>query len=159
MSCGCMYIIKSAIAIGELKKKLLIAAQTNDYGVCFNPINNLLLENSISIGQQDYIFEICDGFQSSDASLLLSHEGVLINGTQSNRSLLQRMKILQDVALICAPHTGRIEIYLGEDTPHLSDYAKYHVTISSVAETLYLEYAKDTFSPFIPCVHLVVETQ
>lgn len=157
MSYGCMFILRRIKDLHALHSELISTVTTRECGLCFEPMNNLLLEHSIDLGAHDVVFEVCDSFSSNDASLLLSHEGYSVNGVQAKLPLLQRLKILQDVALTCAPHAESIDIYLGEDTPCLSDYSDYRIVCADIAYVLYKAYQKDSCGAFIPCVHLIVE--
>ena len=49
MSYGCMYILRNAENIVELRRKLVLSAQANQCGICFEPMNNLLLEHSVML--------------------------------------------------------------------------------------------------------------
>lgn len=152
-----MYILRRANDLHSLNGKLISVANAEGFGLCFTPVNNLLLEGSVGLDVCDFVFEVCDSFSSSDASLILSHEGHSINGAQAKVPLLQRLKILQDVALVCAPHAEKIEIYLGEDTPYIPDYSDYRIVCADIADTLYKEYQMDDCTPYVPCVHLIIE--
>lgn len=157
MSCGCMYILRGAKDLEELHSKLICAATASGYGLCFKPVNNLLLEDSVDLNMNDFAFEVCDSFSGNDASLLLSYDGYSINGVQASLPLVERLEILQDVALACVPHAETIEIYLGEDTPFLPDYSDYRLACTDIADVLYKEYQMDSNIAFMPCVHLIVE--
>ena len=159
MSYGCMYILRRVNDLHILHDKLMSAAKSEEFGLCFTPVNNLLLEGSVELDVCDFAFEVCDSFSSSDASLILSHEGQRINGVQAKVPLLQRLKILQDVALVCAPHAEKIEIYLGEDTPYIPDYSNYTIACADIADALYKEYLMDDCTPYVPCVRLIIERQ
>lgn len=159
MSYGCMYILRGAKDLEELRSKLICTAKARGCGLCFKPVNNLLLQQSVDLNISDFAFEVCDSFSSNDASLLLSYEGYSINGVQASFPLLERLKILQDVALACVPHAEAIEIYLGEDTPYLPDYSDYRLACTDIADVLYKEYQMDSYMAFMPCVHLIVEKQ
>lgn len=157
MSYGCLYILRGVSDIEELHRKLLYTAKRRGCGLCFDPRNNLLLENSVEIKMNDFAFEVCDSFCNSDASLLLSYEGYTINGKKASLPLLERLKTLQDFVLNAVPHAEAIEIYLGEDTPYLPDYSDHKIACTEVTDTLYKEYQRDSSTPFIPCVHLMIE--
>lgn len=157
MSYGCMYILRGAKNLEELCSKLIRTAKVRGYGLCFDPVNNLLLENSIKLNIGDFVFEVCDSFSTNDSSLLLGYEGYSINGVPPSLPLLKRLIILQDIALACVPHVEVIEIYLGEDTPYLPDYSEYRLACADIADVLYKEYQRDSYMAYIPCVHLIVE--
>ena len=157
MSCGCMYILRDVRDVKRLRDKLIYNAKEQGYGLCFEPVNNLLLEHMVDLGMSDFAFEVCDSFKSNDASLLLSYEGWTVNGVRANLPLLERLRIIEDVAVSCVPYTETIEIYLGEDTPRLQDYLDYRIATTDIADTLLKEYQSDSYKPFIPCVHLVVK--
>lgn len=157
MSYGCMFILRGISELHILKRKLESTAIMYECGICFNPVNNLLLEKSVTLGITDYACEVCDGFGSSDASILLSYDGVSVNGVQASKPLFQRLKIIQELATVCVPHADTIEIYFGEDTPYLPDYSDYRIACTDIADTLYKKYQMDHEAPFIPCVHLIIE--
>lgn len=156
MSYGCMFVLRGVNNLHILHSELVSTAIVCECGLCFDPMNNLLLEESVTLSVHDYAYEVCDGFGSNDASLLLSYEGHSINGVQTRTPLLQRLRILQDLATICVPYAETIEIYLGEDTPYLPDYSDYRVACTDIADVLYREYQIDSHIPFIPCVHLII---
>lgn len=158
MSYGCMFILRGTRDIEALRTKLICTAQTKGYGLWFEPVNNLLLEHCVDLNLGDYVFEVCDSFSSSDASFLLSHEGDIINGMQATLPLLQRLHILQNVALTCVLHAEVIEIYLGEDSPYLPDYSDYRIACTDIADVLYKRYQnQDPIDCYVPCVHLIIE--
>lgn len=157
MSEVCMYVLRGVADLDVLRSKLTDAAKAKEYGLCFDPINNLLLEHKIDLNEHDFVFEACDSFANSAASLLLCHDGIVINGVQASRSLRQRLEILQEIAIACISHAKTIEIYLGEDSPYLPDYSNYRLTCVEIADTLYKEYQLDETLTYIPCVHLVIE--
>lgn len=158
MSYGCMFVLRAAKDFCILYSDLLCAANAGEYGLCFEPGNNLLLEHSVELHMNDLAFEVCDNFGNSNASILLSRDGWTVNGKQARIPLKRRLKTIQDIALICARYAKVIEIYLGEDTPYLPDYFTFKLTCAEIADTLYNEYQKDSSTPFIPCVHIVIET-
>lgn len=156
MSCGCMYILRNAKDLEKLCSKLICIAKEKEYGLCFNPINNLLIENSVNLNSSDFAFEVCDSFNSDTASLLLCYEEYSINGMYAKLPLLDRLQILQNIASTCIPHTETLEIYIGEDTPYLPDYSCYRLAYTDIKDTLYKEYQLNWSSSLIPCVHLII---
>ena len=158
MGYGCMFILREARDTEKLRTKLICNAQTNGYGIWFTPTNNLLLEHSVDLNLSDYVFEVCNSFSSDDALLLFSHEGELINGRRAELPLRQRLQIVQDVALSCAPYAQAMEIYFGEDESYLPVYSNYTIACTDIADTLYKEYQnQDPMDVFVPCVHIMIE--
>lgn len=153
-----MYILRGARNALELETILMRIAQPLGCGFYFSPTNNLLLNHTVSVDSDDFIFEICDSFESSDASLILSYGNYPINGKKPSLPLFERLNILQVVASECMPYAQKLEIYLGEDTPFFPDYSDHTVVCSEIANTLYLEYELENsvISGYVPCVHLNV---
>lgn len=154
-----MYVLHNVKERDYLQDKLTYQVKSRKCGICFEPTNDLLSTQAVKVYPDDLIFELCDGLDNNVAELLLSYENQIINGKQAALSLPQRLQILEDIALMCVPHTERLEIFLGDNNPYLPDYFTCKLTCAEISETLYNEYQKDSTTPFIPCVHLVIETQ
>ena len=159
MSSSCMFVLRNAKEQDYLRRKLIHLATLNKCGICCEPTNDLLSMRSVKMYPYDFAFEVCDSFDNHVAELLLSYEGTIINGEQASLPLFQRLQILEAFALICIPYTEELEIYLGDNNPYLPDYSTYKLMCTEIAKVLYKEYQKDSTTPFIPCVHLVVEKQ
>lgn len=157
MSSNCMYVLRNAKEQEYLRYKLVYLAKTKKCGICCEPMNDLLATQSVKLNSCDFAFEVCDSFDNNVAELLLSYEGDIINGEQAGLPLFQRLQILQEVALTCVPHAEMLEIYLGDNNPYLPDYSDYRLACTDIADTLYEEYQRDSSTPFIPCVHLIIE--
>ena len=157
MSANCMYVLRNAKEQEYLKCKLLYLAKSKKFGICCEPMNDLIATQSVKFNPCDFAFEVCDSFDNNVAELLLSYEGDIINGVKAHLPLAQRLRILQEVALTCVPYAEMLEIYLGDNNPYLPDYSNYRLACIDIADTLYKEYQMDRFSPFIPCVHLIIE--
>lgn len=159
MSYGCMYILRGAVSVKELKQNLISMAHSAKCGVCFNPVNNLLIESSIHINKNDLVFEVCDSFASSDASLLLSYDNISHNGRFPKLSLSNRMIILQEYVIACLPYVEKLEMFLGEDSPLASDYIDLCISVNEaprIATKLVEAYRREAPSAFIPCLHVTV---
>lgn len=159
MSANCIFVVRNAKQIDRLRCVLVNLAKAKACGIGFEPMNGLLATQSIGLNLSDFVFEVCDDFVSNVAELLLSYEGYIVNGRKSPLSLLQRMEILQDIALTCQPYGEKLEIYLGDNNPYLPDYTVCRLAYTDVANALFKEYQKDSVTPFIPCIHLIVEKQ
>ena len=156
MSSSCLYVLRNAKEIVQLRSKLVTLTEREKLGVGFNPNNSLLAANSIKLNAMDSVFEVYD-LESNVAQLLLSYEGYTVNGKQAELPLYQRMQILQEIALLCFPHASMLEVFLGDNNPYLPDYTVHKVDCMNVASVLLEEYQMDDTTPFIPCVHLVIE--
>ena len=159
MSSMCMYVLRNTKEQEDLKRKLVFLAKSKECGIWFEPVNNLLLLQMVKLNPCDFAFEVCDNFGSNVAELLLSYEGILVDGELAPLPLFQRLQILQDVAATCVPHTDKLEIFLSDDDPYLPDYSDYKLVCEEIADTLYEEYQKEENSPFLPCVHLTIERE
>lgn len=157
MSSNCMYVLRNVKKQEYLRGKLVDLARSKKCGICFEPMNGLLAAQSVKLNLCDFAFEVCDSFDDNVAELLLGYEGDIINGEQAILPLFQRLQILQEVALTCAPHTEILEIYLGDNDPYLPDYSNYRLACTDITDILYKEYQMERFYPFIPCVHLIIE--
>lgn len=156
MSYGCMYILRNAKEVDRLCKKLICTAMLKGYAVNLEPMNNLLLDKAVKLGDHDFIFEVCDNPISNVPALLISYDGRLIDGQQAQFPLVERLALLQEIAGTCLSHTDRVEIYLGEDTPYLPDYSVFSLRCGDIADTLYQQYQLSQGGPWIPCVHLII---
>lgn len=156
MSYGCLVILRKCYSPNKLHTNLVHIAQSKKCGIWFHSTCNLLQENSVKLAPEDYVFELCDSFDNDSASLLLSYDGYSVNGKQADFPLYHRLTIIQDIVTACMPYARSIEIYLGEDSPYLPDYADYVLENDDIAELLYKEYMSNGNSPFIPCVHISI---
>ena len=154
MSYGCLIILRKCENKHELFDNLKYIAQSNNCAIWLHSRCNLIQENSVKIMSSDCFFEVCDTFDSDDASMLLGYDGCTINGKQPTYPLYHRLTVIQEIATACTSYAERIELFLGEDSPYLSDYVNYVLETNSIAETLYKEYLSNEDTPFIPCVHI-----
>ena len=158
---GCMFALRGVKDLPILQDKLISFAKARQFGLCFEPVNNLLLEDIVKIDTHDFVFEVCDCFDHSDASWLLCHEWFeeeATGGALGSMPLLQRLQIIQDAASICVSYAKSVEIYLSEDDPYLPGYTKYRLPCSEIANVLYKEYQNDELlKTVVPEVYIMVE--
>lgn len=158
MSSICMYVLRNVEEQGCLRCNLGKLAKSKNCGICCDQMNTLLATKSVILNPSDFAFEVCDSFESNVAELLLSQEGVAINGEYPILPLYQRLQILQEVASTCIPYVDTLEVYLSDNNPYLPDYSDYRVACTDIADILYKEYRnQDPTDVCIPCVHLIVK--
>ena len=154
MSYGCMFVLRNVKRGSELCVQLERLAINNGYAINFSPVNNLLLANAVEIAVHDFVFEICDDLHSRVAALLLSYDGFLVNGEKAKIPLKERLMLIQNLVEECRPYANEIDIFLGEDTPCLSDFTHFCASYTEIANIIYREYCLNAGDVRIPCVHL-----
>ena len=157
MSHFCVFILRRVECLEHLKKLLCSCADKHECGVYFNPKNGLLAMNNFKLKQNDFVFIATDKMNSDDASLLLSYDGMTVNGMRPVYPLARRLKAIQEMAKISIDSSSSVDIYLSDDNPFLPDYISYTVSYNQIADILFQEYKKESISPILPNVHISVK--
>ena len=157
MSHFCVFILRRVECLEYLKELLYSCASKHKCGVCFNPKNGFLAMNNFKIQNKDFIFIATDKMNSDDASLLLSYDGMTVNGMLPVYPLMKRLKAIQEMAKISIYSSHSVDIYLSDDNPFLPDYISYTVSYNQIADILFQEYKKESISPILPNVHISVK--
>lgn len=156
MSEMCLFVLRDARRSEETKKKLLDFAVAGGYGVWFDPINSLTMENKIDDVENCILFEATDAPDRFISSDLVGPDLYSMDGQIIGPPLLSRLHFLQELAGCSLQFSEKVDIFLSFDDAYLPDYATYDIPCDAVAETLYAEYEKVDFSPLLPCVHLII---
>lgn len=114
--------------------------------------------DGLILSNDDVFFEIVDRPWESDCSVFLSYDSYTINGVAADHPLRERLDCLQELSCICAQYAESVEIYLGEDSLYLPDYAECVIPYSAIAETIWRQYNADQHTAILPCLHLLPYT-
>lgn len=155
MSADCLFVLRGATNVEELKQKLQHFCCSHGCGLLLDPVDALIACGQVRIEKTDFAFEVTDSCDDISSELLLGHDSDVFYGKQAELPLYDRLMLLQNVTQISLDFCLDIDIYLSYDNPYLPEYLAAQLECSDVANYLYHVYqaSKDPY-PFIPNVHI-----